>query len=102
MRKNLFLSMLDTTKDMYILAQEDHWDTLAEREKERQALIKQITSSLDDEEKDNQQIIIEIIKEINQLNKKINQLAESRNNEQRLSLVQFKKGQKAKDFYLEK
>ncbi|MGS2717491.1 flagellar protein FliT [Eionea flava] len=102
MKRNLFLSMLDTTKDMLKLAQVDRWEELAKKEKNRQDLIEQVKSSLDEKEKENQMIIIEIVKEINSLNEKINQLAENKNNQYQLSLIGFKKGQKAKEFYLDK
>jgi hypothetical protein len=100
-KKNIFLSMLEITKTMYNMAKSDEWDLLGDQERERQALINQLRSSLSEAGKEDQAIIIEIIKEMNLINQQINALAEEKNTEHKTSLIQLQKSKKANNLYLE-
>jgi hypothetical protein len=100
-KKNIFLSMLEITKSMYNMAEDDQWDLLGEKERERQDLISQLRSAISEDGKEDQTIIIEIIKEINTINQKINSLAEEKNKEHKTSLIQLQKSKKANTLYLE-
>lgn len=102
MKKNIFLSMLEITKVMCDMAKSDQWDLLAEKEAERQQLITEIQSLVSQDGKDDQHVLIEIIKEMNRLNQKINTLANEKNTEYKTALITLKKNQKANEFYLEK
>ncbi|MFT6221178.1 MAG: hypothetical protein ACJA0C_000579 [Candidatus Endobugula sp.] len=100
-KKNIFLSMLEITKNMHHMAESDEWSLLGDQERERQNLINQLRSSISEGEKEDQEIIIEIIKEINVINQKINLLAEEKNTEHKTSLIRLQKGKKANNLYLE-
>lgn len=102
MKKNIFLSMLEITKTMCDMAKSDQWELLAEQEEERQRLITELKSLVSQEGKDDQQVIIEIIKEMNRLNQQINRLANEKNTEYKSSIIKLKKNKKANNYYLEK
>jgi len=86
---------------MYNMAENDEWSLLGDQERERQNLINQLRSSISEGEKEDQEIIIEIIKEINLINQKINLLAEEKNKEHKTSLIRLQKSKKANNLYLE-
>jgi len=86
---------------MYNMAESDEWNLLEKQEKERQKLINQLGSIISEDGKDDKKIIIEIIKEMNTINQKINSLAEEKNSEHKTLLIQLQKSKKAKNLYLE-
>ena len=86
---------------MLHMAENNEWNLLGEQEKERQILINQLRSSLSEDGKEEQDIIIEIIKEMNTINQKINSLAEEKNSEHKTSLIKLQKSKKANNLYLE-
>lgn len=100
MKKNIFLSMLEITKSMHTMASDSQWDLLAEKEQERQALIAQLRTMVSKDGKEDVQIIIEIIKEMNNINQQINHIANEKNTEFKTALLQLQKGKKANELYL--
>ena len=92
--------MLEITNNMHELAKKDEWSLLAEQEQERQLLIQQLRSAISKDGKEEQDIIIEIVKEMNAINQKINALADEKNAEYKMSLIQLQKGKKANNLYL--
>jgi hypothetical protein len=100
MKKNIFLSMLEITKAMCDMAINDQWSLLAEKETERQELIAQLKSMISKDGQEDQNIIIEIIKEMNRLNQQINTLANEKNVVYKTSIIQLQKNKKANELYL--
>lgn len=101
MRENIFLSMLEITKSMHMLAIDSEWDKVSRKEEERQQLIKELGSIIDEDNDEKKSILIEIIREMNDINQKINELATNANASYRHEILKLKKGKKAKSLYLE-
>ncbi|MFT6103539.1 MAG: hypothetical protein ACJA2B_001994 [Candidatus Endobugula sp.] len=101
MRKNIFLSMLEITKLMHQLAIEHNWDQVAEKEHKRQDLINELRTMLSEDCQETQEIIIEIIKEMNVINTEINNMAIEENKDYKKAIMDLRKGEKAKNLYLD-
>lgn len=93
--KNSYTALLELTRKMLTHGQQEEWEALAECEKEREIIIAEITEKPLAENKDDS----DILKEIIDLNEKV--LALSKDNQERNSqeLLDLKRKSKKTSFY---